>query len=80
MVEKSTITISIPSIRGNRMKVKLELSEDELKRLIFEYFQNKLGNVKFDENKLVIEVHSRQNYKAEWEKAAFRATYEHYEG
>lgn len=61
------------------MKIKLELSEAELKKLIIEHFKRLLGEVEFDEKRLLIETKSKQNYRAEWEKADFRAAYEHYE-
>lgn len=62
------------------MRVKLELSELELRKLVLEYFRSKLGDLMLDEKYMIIEVKSKQNYKSEWEKADFRATYEHYEG
>ena len=56
------------------MKIQVELSESDLKRLIMEEIHRRLGDA-FDEAKVVIEVKSKQNYKSEWEAAHFRATY-----
>jgi len=60
------------------MNIKIELSEHDLKELVIKHIEATLGDVTvFDENKLTIEVKSKQNYKSEWENASFRATYQH---
>jgi hypothetical protein len=58
------------------MKIKIEISELEMKQLVVLELYRRLGNVEIDEKLLRIEVKSKQNYKSEWEIAAFRATYE----
>ena len=57
------------------MLITLQLTEIELKNLIFAHFAKILGDVPFKPENLHIETKSRQNFKAEWEQAAFRATY-----
>lgn len=56
------------------MQIKIEITEDEIKKLIIRELENRLGDG-FDKNHLVIEVKSKQNYRSEWEISAFRATY-----
>lgn len=56
------------------MILKIEISELELKKLIVAELQTRLGEVVFDAGDIKIEVKSKQNYKAEWETANFRAT------
>lgn len=58
------------------MKLKLEMTEEELRKIILAHFQCLLGDVELKEKDVVIEVKSKQNYKSEWERAAFRARYE----
>jgi hypothetical protein len=58
------------------MKVKIEIDENELKKMLIEKFESMFNDTNFDASKLVIEVKSTQNYKSEWEPAAFRARYE----
>jgi len=55
---------------------RIEISEKELRDLVDEHLRRKLGSCVFDEKNVVIEVKSKQNYKSEWEQAAFRAVYE----
>lgn len=55
------------------MKIDIELDEQYLRRLILKDLQAKLGDVELSEKDITIEVKSRQNYRAEWEAAAFRA-------
>jgi len=61
------------------MQIRLEITEAELKRLVIAHLQNKVGTIKLDENHLKIEVKSKQNYTADWEKAAYRAVYESFD-
>ena len=58
------------------MRAKFELSEADLKALILTEMQTKLGENALNSSNLKIEVKSKQNYKSEWEPAAFRAVYE----
>lgn len=56
-------------------KIHVELTTDDLKKLILNDLQSKLGDAG-DSLKIQdvrIQVKSTQNYKAEWEVAAFRA-------
>ena len=60
------------------MNLKIELSEHDLKKLVIKHIQATLGEeMLFTEDQLVIETKAKQNYKSEWEKASFRATYHH---
>jgi len=61
------------------MQLQIELTEQELKNLIRDYLEKKLGDVTVDMSKLDIQVKSKQNYKSEWESAAFKAVYKHCE-
>lgn len=56
------------------MKVYLELSKTELTDLVIAHFQEKL-NMSLLASDLKIETKSKQNFKAEWEEADFRASY-----
>lgn len=56
------------------MKVSVTLTEEDLQRLVYQELQERLGSIIFSSNEVVIEVKSKQNYKSEWEPAAFRAT------
>lgn len=50
----------------------IELNEEDIKRLIFEYIQKKLGTVEFQQSAVKILVKSKQNYRAEWENASIK--------
>lgn len=54
------------------MKIQIELDEKGLRALVLRHLSEKL-NVELSEDDIVIEVRSKQNYKSEWERAAFRA-------
>jgi ribosomal protein L25 (general stress protein Ctc) len=58
------------------MKVRIELSEKDVRRLIREHLQNQVGDLPVTEDNITIQVKSTQNYKSEWEKADFRAVFE----
>lgn len=57
------------------MKIQITINAEELKCLIIADLINRLGDIPFDINNLTIQVKSRQNYKAEWEVADFKAEY-----
>lgn len=57
------------------MDIKIIIDAMELKRLIITHLAERLGEIPFDPNNLSIQVKSRQNYKAEWEVADFKAEY-----
>jgi len=52
--------------------INIELNEATLRKLVKDYLQNKLGCVNIFDSQIKIQVKSKQNYKAEWEEAAFR--------
>ena len=56
------------------MELKFEISEDDLKRLIVGYLENRTG-LTILKTDVKIEVKSKQNFRSEWEEAQFRATY-----
>jgi hypothetical protein len=58
------------------MRIKVELTTDEVKSLINQEIENRINSDKLDVSKVKIEVKSKQNYKSEWEVADFRVTYE----
>lgn len=58
------------------MRIRIEIDEKELRRLIINDLSERLGQISFDEEDVVIEVKSKQNYKSEWEQAKFRAVYQ----
>ena len=58
-----------------QLKIRIEITEEMLKKLIYQELQNSLGEIHLDKDKITIEVKSKQNYKSEWEKAYFRAIY-----
>ena len=55
--------------------INIELSECTLKNLIVKYLEEKLGSTDVNVSNIKIMVKSKQNYRAEWEVAAFRATF-----
>ena len=62
------------------MKLKIELTEEDVKELIVQWLSSKLEGMTFNPKNVVIEVKSKQNYKSEWERASFRAYYENDKG
>jgi hypothetical protein len=60
------------------VKIKIEIDEATLKAMVLRKLQYDLGdagkNVKLED--IDIKVKSKQNYRAEWEPAAFRASIE----
>lgn len=54
------------------MKLEIILSEDDLKKLAVEHIATLL-NCAISPEDVKIEVKSKQNYKSEWEVAAYRA-------
>ncbi|MGH9966558.1 MAG: hypothetical protein ACREBG_01825 [Pyrinomonadaceae bacterium] len=58
------------------MKVRIEVSAEDLKSLVLKHIRN-LGISVSDLGSIKIETKSKQNYKAEWESADFCATYEY---
>jgi hypothetical protein len=54
------------------MRVTIEIDADQLKIIVLEHIQ-KVLDTDIRPGDIQIEVKSTQNYKAEWEQAAFRA-------
>ncbi len=55
------------------MKIHIEIDQERLEQLVLADIQRVLGDVPVKLSDITIEVKSKQNYRAEWEKAAFRA-------
>ena len=61
--------------KGKRIsRIKIEIDENTLKALVVVYLTEQLGDVTLAPEDIHIETKSKQNYKHEWEIAAFRAT------
>lgn len=58
------------------MKVKFEIDESTLRKLVYDYITEQLGDLAPKSEDIRIEMKSNQNYKSEWESASFRAVYE----
>lgn len=58
------------------MKISVVIDASELRELVLAHLRAKLGDVKLEARDVRIEVKSNQNYRAEWESAAFRAVVE----
>lgn len=60
------------------MKVKVEITEKELRELVWERLRELLGAAADNviATDVAIQVKSKQNYRSEWEEAAFRAVVE----
>lgn len=57
------------------MLLKIELGEEDVKKLVIEELKRRLGETELNPKYLSIETKSKQNYKSEWEVAAYRVTY-----
>jgi hypothetical protein len=57
------------------MKIHVEITQEEILFALKEYVKSVLG-VDLDDGEfnLLIETKSKQNYRSEWEEAAFRAS------
>ena len=56
------------------MKVDIEITEKDLKKMIIDYITNKIDiNAKIEDVQILVK--STQNYKSEWENANFKAVY-----
>jgi ribosomal protein L25 (general stress protein Ctc) len=53
--------------------INIEVDENKLRSILRDYLQEQLGELKIDDKDIKIEVKSKQNYRSEWESAAFRA-------
>lgn len=57
------------------MQVKIKLSAKEIREAIHSWIQREIGIAIYPDD-IRIQVKSKQNYKSEWEEAAFRAHFE----
>jgi len=57
------------------MEIEIKIDEAAIRDLIMSYLESMLGNLSISVKDIEIQVKSNQNYKAEWETAAFRARY-----
>lgn len=57
------------------MKIKIELGEGDIKRLVRQELSRRLGSDP-SEKDIKIETKSKQNYRSEWERADYRVIYE----
>lgn len=55
------------------MKVSVEIDEEKVRELVFDYLRDQLENIPLKLDDVKLEVKSKQNYRSEWEAAAFRA-------
>jgi hypothetical protein len=58
------------------MRIRIEIDEKQLRELVTAHLRDQLGELAPKADEVRIEVKSKQNYKAEWEVASFRAVYE----
>jgi len=56
-------------------KIEIEVDEKTLRKLVINYLEEQIGTALSPED-VRIETKSRQNYRSEWESAAFRARVE----
>ncbi len=57
--------------------MKIEIEEKDVIRLLVNYFNEILGPAAdVNDKNIIIETKSKQNYKAEWEQAAFRVRFQ----
>ncbi len=54
------------------IKIQIKVDERTLRNLVRQYLERQMGTELEDED-ICIETKSEQNYKSEWETAAFRA-------
>jgi len=55
------------------MNIEITLTEHDLKKLVMQEISRRMGELPLEESDVKIETKSTQNYKSEWEMAAFRA-------
>jgi sulfur carrier protein ThiS len=57
------------------MKIDITIDEKTMRALVARHLADVLGEIRFRPEDVVIEVKSKQNYRAEWETAEFRAKF-----
>lgn len=55
------------------MKIRIEIDQERLRQLVLADIKRQLGSIPIDFKDIDIQTKSKQNYKSEWEVAAFRA-------
>lgn len=55
------------------MNIEITLTEADLKKLVVEELQRRMGEISLEPSDVKIETKSAQNFKSEWETANFRA-------
>ena len=55
------------------MRVEVSITGLEMKKILLDHVQRKLGDVSITERDIEIEVKATQNYRSEWETGDFRA-------
>lgn len=55
------------------MAVNIEVDEETLRALVIKHLQTVCEGLAIDNNDITIEVKSKNNFKSEWETAAYRA-------
>lgn len=55
------------------MRIQIELTEKEVRELVLAHIREQFAAEEITPEDVKIEVKSTQNYRAEWEPAAFRA-------
>jgi len=71
-----SVRIQTPPRREGKVKdmnIVIELTEHDVKRLVCDELQRRMGDIQLEANDVKIETKSSQNYKSEWETAHFRA-------
>lgn len=55
--------------------VVVKLTEDEIREAIAYYAEHKLNSIPINSNDVHVQVKSKQNWRSEWEDAAFKAEF-----
>ena len=76
MTRTELFLLKIYPMQEVTMKIKIELTEEDLKKMVMEKLEDSLGSLPFNPKAVQILVKTKQNYKAEWELGSFKAVYE----
>jgi len=55
-------------------EINISINEETLRELVVKYIAEKMGSVTVKKDDVHIETKSKQNFRSEWETAAYRAT------